>query len=154
MIQGDTASCPFGFGNLSSRGLIAGGGAASLAAEDVASKLRAVAAAMLHGDAGEIVLRGGMAAVAGDAERAVPIAAVAHAAYALGYILALGLDEPTLEATRTYRPPNIRHLPDEGGHIHPFRTFRARSTSPSSSSTSRRASSRCAATSRSTTAAR
>jgi carbon-monoxide dehydrogenase large subunit len=123
VIQGDTDSCPFGFGNLSSRGLIAGGGAASLAAQEVASRLRAVAAAMLHSDAEKIVLRGGMAAVAGEPERAVPIAAVAHAAYALGYILALGLPEPTLEATRTYRPPNIRHLPDEGGHINPFATF-------------------------------
>ena len=31
--------------------------------------------------------------------------------------------EPTLEATRTYRPPNIRHLPDAGGHINPSRPY-------------------------------
>jgi carbon-monoxide dehydrogenase large subunit len=122
VVQGDTAVTPFGFGNLSSRGLVAGGGAAALAAEEVAEKLRAVAAAMLHSEAAEIDLGVGMATVRGDAARTVPIAVVAHAAYSLGYILALGI-EPTLEATRTYKPSNIRHIPDAGGHIQPFASF-------------------------------
>lgn len=122
VVQGDTASCPYGFGNLSSRGLLAGGGAAALAADDVAAKLRTVAAAMLHADPEQIVLDHGMASVSDEPGKAVPIHAVAHGSYSLGYILALGI-EPMLESTRTYKPPNIRHLPDAGGHITPFASY-------------------------------
>jgi aerobic carbon-monoxide dehydrogenase large subunit len=122
VVQGDTDLCPYGFGNLSSRGLVAGGGAAVLAARDIAEKLRTVAGAMLEADAGTIVLGGGMAAVVDEPERAVPLAAVAGAVHTLGYILALGID-PSLESTRTYRPGNIRHLPDEKGRIQPFSTY-------------------------------
>jgi carbon-monoxide dehydrogenase large subunit len=122
VVQGDTALCPFGYGNLSSRSLVAGGGAASLAAQDIAAKLRLVAAAMVHSEAERIVLGGGMASVEDEPDKAVPIPAVAHAVYSLGFILALGI-EPTLESMRTYRPPNIRHLPDEQGRISPFATF-------------------------------
>jgi carbon-monoxide dehydrogenase large subunit len=122
VVQGDSSLCPFGYGNLSSRSLVAGGGAAALAAKDIADKLRAVAAAMLHAEPEQIALGGGMAVVSGEPEKAVPVSAVAHAVYSLGFILALGI-EPTLESTRTYRPSNIRHLPDEQGRISPFATF-------------------------------
>jgi carbon-monoxide dehydrogenase large subunit len=122
VVQGDTDACPYGFGNLSSRALVAGGAAAALAADDIAGKLRTVAAAMLHTEADRIALANGLAAADGNADTAVPIEAVAHNTYTLGYILALGI-EPTLEATRTYRPPNISHLPDEGGHITPFSSY-------------------------------
>jgi carbon-monoxide dehydrogenase large subunit len=122
VVQGDTERTPYGYGNLSSRGLLAGGGAAALAAEDIAEKLRTIAGAMLHCEPGSIVLAGGMASHAVESEKAVPIAAVAHGAYSLGYILAAGID-PTLESTRTYKPPNIRHLPDEHGHIQLFASF-------------------------------
>jgi carbon-monoxide dehydrogenase large subunit len=122
VVQGDTDLCPYGFGNLSSRSLVAGGGAAVLAARDIAEKLRTVAAATLEADAGRIVLAGGMASVVDEPERAVPLGAVAGAVHTLGYILALGID-PSLESTRTYRPGNIRHLPDEKGRIQPFSTY-------------------------------
>jgi carbon-monoxide dehydrogenase large subunit len=122
VVQGDSSLCPYGFGNISSRSLVAGGGAAALAAGDIAERLRTVAASMLHAETSEIAIRGGMATVVGDSERAVPVPAVAHAVYTLGYILGAGTD-PSLESTRTYRPSNIRHLPDEKGRIQPFSTF-------------------------------
>jgi carbon-monoxide dehydrogenase large subunit len=123
ILQGDTERCPYGFGNISSRSIITGGSAAILAAGDVAAKLRTVAGAMLHAEADEeIVLADGMAAVAGDAERHVPIPAVAHAVFSLGYILALGI-EPNLEATRTVRPDTIRPIPDEQGRMQPYTTY-------------------------------
>jgi aerobic carbon-monoxide dehydrogenase large subunit len=122
VVQGDTAACPYGFGNLSSRATLAGGGSAALAADDIAEKLRAVAAAMLHADAGQIELGHGYATVRDEPEQTLPLPAVAHSAYSLGYILGLGI-EPTLESTRTYKPGNIRHLPDEKGHISPFASF-------------------------------
>jgi carbon-monoxide dehydrogenase large subunit len=122
VIQGDTERTPYGYGNLSSRGLVAGGGAAALAADEIADKLRTIAGSMLHCEPGSIILAEGMATTADDAEKAVPIGVVAHSAYSLGYILAIGI-EPTLESTRTYKPPNIRHLPDDRGHIQPFASF-------------------------------
>ena len=120
VVQGDTDLCPYGFGTLSSRALVTGGGAAVLAAQDIAAKIRPVAAAMLHADEGDITLEGGMAVNAQGG--ALPVSAVAHAVYTLGFILALGI-EPSLEATRSYRPGNIRHLPDEKGRIQPFSTY-------------------------------
>lgn len=122
IVQGDTAICPYGFGNLSSRGIVAGGGAAALAADDVAAKLRSVAAAMFHVEADEVTLSGGMAGVTAEPAKAAPLSVVAKNTYSLGYILGLGI-EPTLESTRTYKPPNIRHLPDEAGHISVFATY-------------------------------
>ncbi|MCW2846325.1 MAG: putative Xanthine dehydrogenase, molybdenum binding subunit apoprotein [Marmoricola sp.] len=123
IIQGDTDLCPFGFGNVSSRGILTGGGSAALAAEDVAAKLRGVAAGMLGcEDPDRIVLHDGFASVAGEPERALPVAAVAHALYTVGYIVAPDI-EPTLEATRTFKMANIRHQADAEGRIMPFSTF-------------------------------
>jgi carbon-monoxide dehydrogenase large subunit len=122
VIQGDTDTCPYGFGNLSSRSIVSGGGATLLAADELARRLRTYAADMLHLEAGEaaVELQDGMARVAGVSEQAVPIAAVAHAAHTLGYVLGTQLDEPLLEVTRTYKPPNIRHQPNEQHQISPF----------------------------------
>lgn len=104
VVQGDTDRTPYGFGNISSRGLVTGGSSAMLAAREVAERLRAVAARML-GDAPEVTLRDGCAHAGG---RSVSLPAIAHAAYTLGYLV--GLDgEPHLEATRSFRPANIRH---------------------------------------------
>ena len=78
---------------------------------------------MLHAEEGEeIVLGGGMAAIAGDGDRHVPIAVVAGAVFSLGYILALDI-EPNLESTRTFRPPNIRHTPDHRGNLQVYTTY-------------------------------
>jgi carbon-monoxide dehydrogenase large subunit len=121
VVQGDSDRCPYGFGNISSRSVVTGGSAAVLASRDIAAKLRTVAGAMLHAQDGEeVTLAGGMASL--DAERAVPIPAVAGAVFSLGYILALGI-EPNLESTRTFRPPNIRHTPDERGGLQTYTTY-------------------------------
>jgi carbon-monoxide dehydrogenase large subunit len=131
VIQGDTDLCPYGYGNLSARSLVAGGGAAVLAAEDIAAKLKIVAAAMLHApesfSPGNVVLSGGMAAIPATAEPAsadqvIPIPVVANAVHTLAFIVGLGID-PALESVRTYRPGNIRHFPDASGHINPFSTY-------------------------------
>jgi len=103
VVQGDTDRTPYGFGNISSRGLVTGGSSALLAAREVAERLRAVAARML--EAPEVELRDGAAHAGG---RSAPLRAVAHAAHALGYVVGLDV-EPHLEATRSFRPPNIRH---------------------------------------------
>jgi carbon-monoxide dehydrogenase large subunit len=122
VVQGDTDLCPYGTGNISSRGLVVGGNAAALAADDIAAKLRVVAASMLEVTAQDIVLAGGMAAVASVPEKALPLAVVAHGAYSLGYILAPDID-PVPESTRSFRMPNVRHFPDEKGRLSTYTTF-------------------------------
>ncbi|MEV7970947.1 xanthine dehydrogenase family protein molybdopterin-binding subunit [Sphaerisporangium sp. NPDC088356] len=122
VVQGDTDLCPYGFGNVSSRSTVSGGGAAALAARDIAAKLRTIAAGMLHTEADRIDLEGGFARVSGDPDTCVPITEVAGAVYTLGFILAAGI-EPSLEATRSYRPGNIRHTPDANGNIQPYSTY-------------------------------
>lgn len=122
VVQGDTDRCPFGYGNLSSRSIVTGGSSAVLAARDVAARLRAVAAAMLEAEPEQIVLQDGAAAVGGAADRRVPIAAVAEAVFSLAYVLAPGI-EPHLESTRTFRPANIRQIPDERGRLNTYSTY-------------------------------
>ncbi len=122
VVQGDTDRCPFGYGNLSSRSIVTGGSSAVLAARDIAAKLRAVAAAMLESEPGAIVLAEGMASVSGAPERALPIGVVANAVFSLAYLLALGI-EPNLESTRTFRPLNIRQVPDAQGRLNTYSTF-------------------------------
>jgi carbon-monoxide dehydrogenase large subunit len=122
VVQGDTAVCPYGTGNISSRGLVIGGGAVALAAADVAEKIIAVAAGMLGIPRAEVVLRDGVARAAADPATGVPLAAVAKAAYTLGYILAPDI-EPTLESTRSYKMPNVRQIPDERGRFSTYTTF-------------------------------
>jgi carbon-monoxide dehydrogenase large subunit len=122
VVQGDTALCPYGTGNLSSRGLVVGGGAVALAAEDIGEKLRAIAAGMLEVGRGEIELRGGFATALGDPNKALPLAVVANSAYTLGYIFAPDI-EPTLESTRTFKMPNVRQIPDDQGRFSMYTTF-------------------------------
>jgi carbon-monoxide dehydrogenase large subunit len=122
VIQGDTAVCPYGTGNLSSRGLVVGGGAVALAADDVAEKVRAVAAGMLQADRTQVRLADGLALVGDDVSRSVPLAVAAKSAYTLGYVFAPDI-EPSLESTRTYMMPNVRHLPDELGRFSTYTTF-------------------------------
>lgn len=122
MLQGDTDLCPFGYGNFSSRSVVTGGSSAVLAARDIAEKLRTVAAAMLHREPTEIRLADGMAAAGDGPEDALPIAAVADAVFSLAYILAPDI-EPNLESTRTFRPRNIRQIPDERGRLNTYSTY-------------------------------
>jgi carbon-monoxide dehydrogenase large subunit len=122
LLQGDTDTCPFGYGNMSSRSIVTGGSSAVLAARDIAAKLRTVAAAMLHAEPDQVELAGGMAFVAGSPDQALPIAAVADAVFSLAYVLAPDI-EPNLESTRTFRPPNIRQVPDALGRLNTYSTY-------------------------------
>lgn len=122
VVQGDTDSCPFGFGNGNGRSTVMGCGSAQLAAEDVAAKLRIVAAALLGAREDEIELVDGAARVAAAPGRSVPLQQVAFTVYTQAFALARGV-EPPLEATRVYRPGNIDHTPDAEGRIQPYTTF-------------------------------
>jgi carbon-monoxide dehydrogenase large subunit len=122
VVQGDTELCPYGIGNISSRGLVVGGSAVALAAEDVRAKLVAVAAGMLSVDRSDVVLADGLARSATDPSKMLPLQAVAHGAYTLNYVFAPDID-PSLESTRTYKMPNVQHIPDEHGRLSTYTSF-------------------------------
>jgi carbon-monoxide dehydrogenase large subunit len=101
----DTQSAPVGSGTFGSRAAVALGGTVAIAADTVAAKLRALAAARLEAGADDIVLGGGRASVRGASDHGLPIAALARLAYSPP---AGGLPPdlpPGLEATVYFDPP-------------------------------------------------
>ncbi len=80
VVHGDTDLTPYGWGTFASRSLVIAGGASMLAARKMREKLLVIASHMLEAAAGDIVLEGGSAKVSGT-DRAVPISALARAAY-------------------------------------------------------------------------
>jgi len=122
VLQGDTDLCPYGFGNYSGRGLIAGGGSAALAARDVREKMARAAALLLEAPTEALIFDGARITARGDPARALSFGEVAFAVYTRAYELASAV-EPPLESTRTYRPPSIRHTPDAHGRLNPYPTY-------------------------------
>jgi aerobic carbon-monoxide dehydrogenase large subunit len=80
IVHGDTDRTPYGWGTFASRSLVIAGGASLLAARKIREKLLALASHVLEAAADDIVLEAGSAKVSGT-DRAVPIAALARAAY-------------------------------------------------------------------------
>lgn len=80
VIAGDTDATPYGWGTFASRSMVIAGGASKLAAGKIASKLKAIAAALLEVNAADIDLNDGLARVL-NSNRSLPIPEVARAAY-------------------------------------------------------------------------
>ena len=72
VVQGDTETCPWGFGNYSARSIIIGGSAAHLAATDVKEKMLKVAGNMLEASPADLEA----AEAAASSSAAPPTAAV------------------------------------------------------------------------------
>jgi len=102
--QGDTDLASYGWGTWGSRSVVIGGGAASRAAEIVASQLRKVAASLLEASPADVELAEGTARIRGDASATIPIPEMAR----LVHFQAHRLDEDLryrLEARATFDPP-------------------------------------------------
>ncbi|WP_255169617.1 xanthine dehydrogenase family protein molybdopterin-binding subunit [Natrononativus amylolyticus] len=99
--EGDTDRVPKGTGTFGSRSTITGGNAVVESAEMVLEKARRVAAHELEANPDELAYESGEFRLEGDAERTIPFADVASAAYGRG--LPDGV-EPGLEATTFYEP--------------------------------------------------
>ncbi len=121
VVQGDTESCPYGFGNFSSRALTTGGGSARLAALEVREKMAAVAALLLDRTAEELEFtHGEIRSTAAD--KAIPFGAVADQVFRR--VVPIGGDVyPQLEATRSDGPGNYQWVPDEKGRMSMYPTF-------------------------------
>ena len=120
--QGDTTACPYGFGNYSGRSTIVASGSVALAAREVREKIVKIAAALLEADEADVCLHRGVVSLASDPDRTIPFADVCYAAYTRAYDIGLRITPP-LEATATFRPPSIRHTPDENGRINPYPSY-------------------------------
>ncbi len=122
VLQGDTNSSPYGFGNYSGRSTIVGGGSAALAARDVRNMIEKVTAAIFEVDQSTLKLERGVFTTTADASKSLTFKEACYAAYTRAYDVAMCIDPP-LEATRTFRPPSIRHTPDKNGHINPYPSY-------------------------------
>ncbi|MEE8308037.1 MAG: xanthine dehydrogenase family protein molybdopterin-binding subunit [Gammaproteobacteria bacterium] len=122
VVQGDTQTCPYGFGNYSGRSTMVGGGSASLAAGDVKAQIVKVAAALMEVSEDSIEIAGGIITTSTNAEAKLSFAEVCYAAYTRSYDVAACI-EPPLEATRTFKPGLISHMPDENGKINPYPSY-------------------------------
>ena len=80
VVHGDTDRTPYGWGTFASRSLVISGGATILAIRKIRKKLLIIASHILEAAPDDIVLKNGSAKVSGT-DRAVPIAALARAAY-------------------------------------------------------------------------
>jgi aerobic carbon-monoxide dehydrogenase large subunit len=103
IVHGDTDRAPYGWGTFASRSLVICGGASLLAARKMRAKLLRIASHLLEASLGDIQLKAGSAQVIGT-DRAIPIAALARAAYHQTHIFK-GDIEPGLSETGSYDPP-------------------------------------------------
>jgi carbon-monoxide dehydrogenase large subunit len=122
VVQGDTESCPYGFGSFSSRSLSTGGAAAVLAARDLRSQMATAAAALMECDVDAIVFENETVRSAEHADKALTFGELADKIVRQGLAVP-GLDEPLLEVTRIERPHNYQHFPDEQGRSSAYPTF-------------------------------
>ena len=122
VIQGDTDTCPYGFGNFSGRSMLAGGGASLLAARDVRDRLLRVGSRLLALPIEALDLQDGHVVEAAAPDNRIPLQSVAEAVYNSAFDTASDI-EPLLESTRTYKPDNIDQIPDDLGRINPYPTY-------------------------------
>lgn len=122
VIQGDTTTCPYGFGNYSGRSTIVGGGSSAMAAREVRAKILTIAAALMQVDVSTVSMERGVIRSRAAPGKTLPIKEAAYAAYTRAYDIGLSITPP-LEATCTFRPGLIRHLPDSNGRINPYPSY-------------------------------
>ena len=116
MIQGDTESCPWGFGNYSARSIIIGGsaapGGAGRSREDAACRLEHA-----RGGAGDLDAADGVISVRGAPDRSLTIDQVAAEVYRNPHGPNMEGIEPALEAQRHFRIGNVYHQPEKQGRF-------------------------------------
>ena len=112
VVAGDTGGIEHGIGSFASRAAVVGGSAVALAARDVHTKARTLAARLLGVPEDEIQQDGLAFTHRSHPERRVTFAELARAAAVAS--AALGV-EPGLESTRFFQPPDIAY--SSGAHV-------------------------------------
>ncbi len=103
VVMGDTATTPYGGGAWASRGAVAGGAVALLAARKLREKVQRIAAHLLEAAPQDIELAEGRAFVRGAPARGLSLEEIAHIAYFVAADLPPGL-EPGLEVMVHWEP--------------------------------------------------
>jgi len=106
VVQGDTASAPFGGGTGGSRTAVVAGGAAREASEQVREKVVQIAAHLMEAAPEDLEVEGGVVAVRGTPTRKVTLAEVARLALNAPSELPRDIT-PGLEATVSYKAPPV-----------------------------------------------
>src|SRR3990170_4269854 len=117
VVQGDTESCPWGFGNYSARSIIIGGSAAHLAATEVREKMLRVAGNMLEAAPEDLDAAEGRISVRATPDRSLTIEQVAAEVYRNPHGPYMEGIEPALEAQRHFRIGNVYHQPEKQGRF-------------------------------------
>lgn len=126
VMQGDTDVVPYGYGNFSSRAMNVGGGSALIAARELKETLGRAAMVMLELDVtqevdiAEIEFADGLIRPPGT--DGLPFREVVDTIYRRS-IAVPALDRPQLEATATWGPSNLLHVPNEKGQTSGYPTF-------------------------------
>jgi aerobic carbon-monoxide dehydrogenase large subunit len=122
VVQGDTDVCPYGYGNFSSRSISSGGSAAVLAARELRSRVAKAAAALLQGSEDDVEIAENLVSLRSDAAKAMPFAALTKTIYQLNRVVP-GVDQTSLEVTKTEGPNNYFFAPDDQGRMSLYPCF-------------------------------
>jgi len=106
LIQGDTASTPYGPGTSGSRSAIVASGAAAQAADSMRDRVLAIAGALLEADPADLAMADSRISVAGDPDAGRSLAEVAAAAYLNPAALPPDT-QAGLEVSERYRAPML-----------------------------------------------
>jgi carbon-monoxide dehydrogenase large subunit len=118
VVQGDTETCPWGFGNYSSRSIIIGGSAGQVAGEEIHEKMRLVAANMLEASVDDIEVVEERFAIRGSpASAGVTFEEVAREVYSNPHGKNMDGIEPMLQSVRQWKMPNVYHQPETQGRF-------------------------------------
>ena len=122
VVMGDTDRTPYGLGSWGSRSTNVASGALRIASDLLLDKAILIAAHVMEASPEDIEAYGGSFTVRGSPGPSVTWQQVATAANIRTLDLPEGVD-PGLEATATYDPPGIEHIPDEYGRVNAAATY-------------------------------
>lgn len=122
VVMGDTDRTPYGLGSWGSRSTNVASGALRIASDRLLDKATRIAAHLMEASPEDIEVYQGSFAVKGSPGPSVTWRQVATAANIRTVDLPDGVD-PGLEATATYDPPGIEHMPDEYGRVNAAATY-------------------------------
>jgi len=105
IVEGDTATSPYGSGAIASRGAVAAGGAVIRVSARAADKLKRIASTLLEAAPQDIVLREGAAQVTGVPGLSVTFGQIAETAYATGTVKLPEGEDYGLDFVESYDPP-------------------------------------------------
>ena len=102
LVHGDTGITPYSTGTWGSRCMVMSGGAVAEACEQIALRVKNIAAKLLEVSAADLVVQNGEVRVAGT-DRKMTLAEVAHVWYRKPQLLPADVDPAGLEATAGYK---------------------------------------------------